>query len=113
MMLERLRGETLVDTGATFPALPRDIITELAWLNLGEHPAETAEGAGKVELTANATIKIESRVAQSPIIIRPSDITLLTASSLSVLKISEHKNFMNSSIHKLKYAFRVIVMRLT
>lgn len=63
--------EALIDTGATFPALPREIITELALPSLGEHPAETAEGAGRVELAANAIIRIEDRIAQSPIMIRP------------------------------------------
>lgn len=69
--------EALVDTGATFPALPKEIIMELALPSLGEHPAETAEGTGKVELAANAIIKIEDRIAQSPIIIRPNGTTPL------------------------------------
>jgi len=29
---------------------------------IGEHPAETAQGSGKVELAVNALIKIEDRV---------------------------------------------------
>jgi len=69
--------EALIDTGATFPALPREIITELALPSLGEHPAETAEGAGRVELAANAIIRIEDRIAQSPIMIRPKGTTPL------------------------------------
>jgi clan AA aspartic protease len=69
--------EALVDTGATFPALPEEIIAELALPSLGEHPAETAEGARSVELVANAIIKIEDRIAQSPIIKRPKGTTPL------------------------------------
>jgi clan AA aspartic protease len=68
--VKKAEVEALVDTGATFPALPEEIITELGLPSLGEHPAETAEGAGKVELVANAIIKIEDRIAQSPVIKR-------------------------------------------
>ena len=75
--VKKVEVEALVDTGATFPALPKEIITELALPSLGEHPAETAEGAGKVELAANAIIKIEDRIAQSPIITRPKGTTPL------------------------------------
>jgi len=69
--------KALVDTGATFPALPREIVSQLALPSLGEHPAETAEGAGKVELAANVIIEIDDRIAQSPIIIRPEGTTPL------------------------------------
>jgi len=69
--------EALVDTGATFPALPEDMVRELALPSLGEHLAETAEGAGKVRLAANAIIGVEDRIAQSPIIIRPRGTTPL------------------------------------
>lgn len=69
--VKQVEVEALVDTGATFPALPKEIIAELALPSLGEHPAETAEGAGKVELAANTIIKIEDRIAQSPVIARP------------------------------------------
>ncbi len=75
--VKKVEVKALVDTGATFPALPKEIITELALPSLGEHPAETAEGAGKVELVANAIIKIEDRIAQSPIITRPKGTTPL------------------------------------
>ena len=69
--------KALVDTGATFPALPREIVSQLALPSLGEQPAETAEGAGKVELAANVIIEIDDRIAQSPIIIRPEGTTPL------------------------------------
>jgi predicted aspartyl protease len=55
--VKKAEVEALVDTGATFPSLPEEIITQLALPTLSEHPAETAEGAGKVELVANAIIK--------------------------------------------------------
>lgn len=67
----------LIDTGATFPALPKEIVSRLALPILGEYPAETVEGANKVTLAANAIIRIEDRIAQSPIIIRPSGTTPL------------------------------------
>jgi hypothetical protein len=38
--VKRAEVKALVDTGATFPALPKEIITELALPTLGEHPAE-------------------------------------------------------------------------
>ena len=75
--VKKVEVKAIVDTGATFPALPKEIITELALPSLGEHPAETAEGARKVELAANAIIKIEDRIAQSPIIARPKGTTPL------------------------------------
>ena len=75
--VKRAEVKALVDTGATFPTLPKETITQLALPTLGEHPAETAEGTGKVELAANAIIKIDDRIAQSPIIIRPKDTTPL------------------------------------
>ena len=75
--VKKVEVKALVDTGATFPALPKEIITELALPSLGKHPAETAEGARKVELAANAIIKIEDRIAQSPIITRPKGTTPL------------------------------------
>ena len=75
--VRKVEVKALVDTGGTFPALPQEIIAELALTSLGEHPAETAEGAGKVELAANAIIKIEDRIAGSPVIIRSKGTTPL------------------------------------
>jgi len=69
--------DALVDTGAAFPALPEDMVRELALPSLSEHPAEAAEGAGKVRLAVNAIIKVEDRIAESPIIIRPKGTTPL------------------------------------
>ncbi|MEM2823671.1 MAG: retroviral-like aspartic protease family protein [Thermofilaceae archaeon] len=69
--VRKVEVEALVDTGATFPALPEDVVAELALPSLGEYPAETAEGVGRVRLAANAIVRIEDRVAESPIIVRP------------------------------------------
>ena len=73
--VKKAEVKALVDTGATFPALPEEIINELALPSLGEYEAETADWAGRVRLAANAIIKIEDRIAQSPIIIRPKGTT--------------------------------------
>lgn len=75
--VRKVEVKALVDTGATFPALPIEMIAQLALPSLGEHLAETAEGAKKVELAANALIKIEDRIAQSPVIVRPKGTTPL------------------------------------
>ncbi|MFQ6077392.1 MAG: retroviral-like aspartic protease family protein [Candidatus Bathyarchaeia archaeon] len=75
--VKRVEVEALADTGATFPALPREMVAELELPYLGEHPAETAEGAGKVRLAAIAIIKIEDRIAEAPVIIRPEGTTPL------------------------------------
>jgi clan AA aspartic protease len=75
--VKKAEVEALVDTGAAFPALPEEIIAELALPSLGEHPAETVEGSRRVELVANAIIRIEDRIAQSPIIKRPKGTTPL------------------------------------
>jgi len=69
--------EALVDTGATFPALPEDKVEELGLPMMGEHPAETADGAGKLRLAAHAMIEIEDRIAEAPVIIRPKGTTPL------------------------------------
>ena len=75
--VRRVEVDALIDTGATFPALPEDIVAKLALPTLGEYPAETAEGVGKVKLAANVIIGIEDRIAQSPIITRPRGTTPL------------------------------------
>jgi len=75
--LAQVEVDALVDIGATFPALPEDLITKLGLLSLGEHLAEAAEGTGRVELVANAIIRVEDRIAQSPIIKRSKGTTPL------------------------------------
>ncbi len=77
---ESVRGvevEALVDTGATFPALPEDIIERLGLIRLGEHVAEMAEGVKRVELYWPAMILIEDRFAETPVIKRPRGTTPL------------------------------------
>jgi clan AA aspartic protease len=66
----------LVDTGATFPALPEDIVEKLGLPIHGEVEAETAMGREKVKL-ALAIIQIEDRTAASYIIVRPRGTTPL------------------------------------
>ncbi|PUA31096.1 MAG: hypothetical protein B9J98_07610 [Candidatus Terraquivivens tikiterensis] len=69
--------DALVDTGSTFPALPEDKIEELGLPLIGGYPAETAEGVGKVKLAAHAIIKIEDRISETPVIVRPKGTTPL------------------------------------
>jgi clan AA aspartic protease len=69
--VRRIDVNALVDTGATFPALPEDVIKELGLFKLGEHEAETADGTVKIELYGYAVIFVEDRLALSPIIKRP------------------------------------------
>lgn len=78
--LKDVRGievEALVDTGSTFPALPEDKIEELGLPLMGEHLAETAEGAGKVKLAAHVIVRIEDRISETPVIVRPRGTTPL------------------------------------
>jgi clan AA aspartic protease len=75
--VKKVEVKALVDTGATFPALPKEMVSQLALPSLGEHPAKTAEGTGKVELAANALIKIDDWIAQSPVVTRPKGTTPL------------------------------------
>lgn len=75
--VRKVELDALVDTGATFPALPRDVVEVLGLPKLDETVAETAEGVKRVELMANAVVKIEDRLAQSPVIVRPKGTTPL------------------------------------
>lgn len=75
--VKKVEVEALVDTGATFPALSKNVVAQLELPDIGEHPAETAGGAGKVRLAANVIIKIEERLAQAPVIVRPEETTPL------------------------------------
>lgn len=42
--VRKVDTKALVDTGATFPALPTDEVEKLGLPIIGEHQAETAEG---------------------------------------------------------------------
>jgi len=68
--------KALVDTGATFPALPEDVIEKLGLPIYSEVEAETATGREKVKL-ALAIIQIEDRTAASYVIVRPRGTTPL------------------------------------
>jgi predicted aspartyl protease len=74
--VRKLEQNTLVDTGATFPALPEDKVKDLGLPFMGEHEAEVAEGKGKLKLTYAVT-QVEDRTAISYIIIRPKGTTPL------------------------------------
>ena len=67
---------SLVDIGATYPALPEDIVEKLGLPIHGEAEAETATGRERVKL-ALAIIQIEDRFATSYVIVRPRDTTPL------------------------------------
>lgn len=74
--IRKIETNALVETGATFPALPEDRVGELALPFMGEHEAEVAEGKGKLKLTYAVT-QIEDRTAVSYVIIRPKGTTPL------------------------------------
>lgn len=74
--VRRISLKALVDTGATFPALPEDVVEKLGLLIHGEVEAETATGREKVKL-APAIIQLEDRSAASYVIVRPKDTTPL------------------------------------
>jgi len=74
--VRRISLRSLVDTGATYPALPEDIVEKLGLPIHGEAEAETATGRERVKL-ALAIIQIEDRFAASYVIVRPRDTTPL------------------------------------
>jgi clan AA aspartic protease len=74
--VKRIGLKALVDTGATFPALPEDVVEKLSLPIHGEVEAETATGRERVRL-ALAIIQIEDRTAASYIIVRPRGTTPL------------------------------------
>jgi clan AA aspartic protease len=74
--VKKISLRALVNTGATFPALPEDVVEKLGLPIHGEVEAETATGREKVKL-ALAIIQIEDRTAASYIIVRPRGTTPL------------------------------------
>jgi len=68
--------EALVDTGATFPALPANLVEDLGLPIIGEGEAEVAAGKEKVKLVAGVT-QIEDRTSMSYMMVRPKDTTPL------------------------------------
>jgi len=74
--VRRATLKSLVDTGATFPALSEDVVEKLGLPIHGEAETETATGREKVRL-ALAIIQIEDRIAASYVIVRPRGTTPL------------------------------------
>lgn len=66
----KLGVDALVDTGATYPALPEDMIKELGLVFLREVNGEVAEGQVKLKLHGLAILQIEDRIAGCPVIKR-------------------------------------------
>jgi predicted aspartyl protease len=75
--VRRVEVDALVDTGATYPALPKDLIELLGLVELYEAEGEVANGAAKLKLLGPAIIKVEDRMASSPVIERPEGTTPL------------------------------------
>jgi len=74
--VRRVNLKALVDTGATFPALPEDVVEGLGLPIHGEVEAETVTGRERVKL-ALAVIQVEDRTAASYVIVRPRGTTPL------------------------------------
>jgi len=74
--VRRVNLKALVNTGATFPALPEDIVEGLGLPIHSEVEAETATGRERVKL-ALAVIQVEDRTAASYVIVRPRGTTPL------------------------------------
>lgn len=74
--VRRVNLKALVNTGATFPALPEDIVEGLGLPIHSETEAETATGRERVKL-ALVVIQVEDRTAASYVIVRPRGTTPL------------------------------------
>jgi len=74
--VRRVDLEALVDTGATFPALPKNMVEKLGLPIIGEGEAEVAAGKEKVKLALGVT-QIEDRTAGSYMMVRPKGTTPL------------------------------------
>ena len=73
--VRRIEVESLVDTGATYPALPKDLIRELGLTFLREVDGEVAGGPAKLRLYGLVIVQIEDRIAGCPVIERPEGTT--------------------------------------
>ena len=69
--VRRVEVEALVDTGATYPALPRDMIEKLGLTFLREVDGEVAGGHARLRLYGLAIVQIEDRIAGCPVVERP------------------------------------------
>jgi len=74
--VRKVEVKALVDTGATFPALPEELVEKLGLFVLKEVNGEIAEGERKLKLTSTL-VEIDERSAVSYTIIRPSKTTAL------------------------------------
>ncbi|MFQ6075956.1 MAG: hypothetical protein ACE5Z5_07465 [Candidatus Bathyarchaeia archaeon] len=74
--LRKVEERALVDTGATFPALPHDLVVRLGLPFMGKHEAEVATGKEELELVMG-TVKIDNRIATCHLIVRPTGTTPL------------------------------------
>lgn len=73
--LRKFVSAALVDTGATYPALPEDAVERLGLVSLGEVEGEVAKGKAKLKLSGLAIIRIEDRIAECPVMVRPKGAT--------------------------------------
>lgn len=73
--VRRIEIESLVDTGATYPALPEDLIRKLGLTFLKEIDGEVAGGPAKLRLYGLAIVQIEDRIAGCPVIERSKGTT--------------------------------------
>lgn len=69
--VRRVEAEALVDTGATYPALPRDLIEKLGLVFLREVEGEVAGGKTSLRIYGLAIVEVEDRIAGCPVIERP------------------------------------------
>jgi len=73
--VRRIEVEALVDTGATFPALPADLVEKLGLILLREVDGEVDGGIAKLKLYGSVVVQVEDRIAVCPIIERPRGTT--------------------------------------
>jgi len=73
--VRRVEVEALIDTGATYPALPVDLIERLGLTFLREVDGEVAGGTTRLRLYGIVLVQIEDRIAICPIIERPRGTT--------------------------------------
>lgn len=75
--VRRFATTALVDTGATYPALPEDAVKRLALADLGKVEGEVAEGREELSLAGLVIVRVEDRIAGCPVIVRPEGTTPL------------------------------------
>jgi predicted aspartyl protease len=73
--VRRVNVEALVDTGATYPALSKDLIRRLGLVFPREVEGEVEGGAAKLRLYGLAVVQVDDRIAVCPVIERPENST--------------------------------------